>query len=145
MRSVVLHTFRRTLPLVGVCLLQRAQSARSGQGAQSVLPRPQGARLAGLRSTKVAGPEGPERDPAAAWLRAILAQALKDEKSGDAPWEPTPFFGEGPRNPALELRKAIAKTILESDPMPGAVPILAWYFEEEVCTALAGAGGDGVG
>jgi hypothetical protein len=81
--------------------------------------------------TKVAAPEGPERDKAAAWLRAILAQALKDEKSGDAPWEPTPFFGEGPQNPARELRKAIVKTILDSEPMPGAVPILAWYFEEE--------------
>jgi hypothetical protein len=81
--------------------------------------------------TKVAGPEGPERDKAAAWLRAILAQALKDEKSGDAPWEPTPFFNEGPRNLARELRKEIAKRILDSGPMPGAVPILAWYFEEE--------------
>src|SRR5258708_5582434 len=49
-----------------------------------------------------------ESDQTAAWLRALLAQSVKDEKSGDAPWQATPFFGGGGQNPARELRKWIA-------------------------------------
>src|SRR5437899_545941 len=60
---------------------------------------------AALKKLATAG--NAESEQTAAWLVALLAQSLKDEKSGEAPWQATPFFGEGGQNPARELRKWI--------------------------------------
>jgi hypothetical protein len=45
---------------------------------------------------KLASAAKAESDQAAEWLLAILAQSVKDEKSGDAPWQATVFRGRRP-------------------------------------------------
>src|SRR5262249_32214051 len=58
------------------------------------------------------------------------------EKSGEAPWQATPFFGEGGQNPARELRKWIAIDLGKSEPLPAALPVLQWFFDEEPMPAF---------
>jgi len=72
-----------------------------------------------------------ERDSAAVYLRALLAQTAKDERSGAAPWRATPFWGEGPENPARNLRKAIAASFADGKPPVAALPVMRWYLDEE--------------
>lgn len=85
---------------------------------------------AALKKLMTAGSEGGQT---AAWLRALLAQSLKDEKSGEAPWQATPFFGEGGQNPARELRRWIAIELGQSEPLPAALPVLRWFLRTRSC------------
>jgi hypothetical protein len=85
---------------------------------------------------KLAADDASQRKASAAWLRALLAQALKDEKSGAAPWRATPYWGSSGENPARNLRRDIARALAEAQPLPGAVPVLRWFFEEEVLPNL---------
>src|SRR5262249_8189280 len=84
---------------------------------------------------KLASAAKADRDQAAKWLQGILAESVKDEKSGEAPWQATPFFGSGGQNPARELRKWIAIELSRSDALPAALPILRWYFADEFVPA----------
>jgi hypothetical protein len=85
---------------------------------------------------KLATAGNAESDQMAAWLRALLVQTSKDEKSGEAPWQATPFFGGGGQNPARELRKWIAIELGRSEPLPAALPVLRWFFDEEFMPAF---------
>jgi hypothetical protein len=85
---------------------------------------------------RLASDDAAQRKQAADYLRALLAQALKDEESGAAPWRPTPFFGEGPRNAARELRKEIAGALAEAPASAGAIGVVRWFLEEEKLSQL---------
>jgi hypothetical protein len=89
---------------------------------------------AALKKLATAG--SAESEQMAGWLRALLAQSVKDEKSGEAPWAATPFFGGGGQNPARELRKWIAIELGKSEPLPAALPVLRWFFDEETMPAF---------
>jgi hypothetical protein len=77
-----------------------------------------------------------ESDEMAASLRALLTQAMRDDKSGKGPGEATPFFGEGGQNLARELRRWIAFELSQSEPLPAALPVLRWFFEKEFMPAF---------
>jgi hypothetical protein len=77
-----------------------------------------------------------QRETAATWLRALLAQALKDEKSGLDLWRATPFFGESAQNEAREVRKWVAIRMAKAEPLAGALPVVRWYFQEETQPAF---------
>lgn len=71
------------------------------------------------------------REQAAAYLRALLDQALSDERSGKARWRATPFFHGESVNAAVTLRERIADALAESPATPAALPIVRWYLEHE--------------
>lgn len=86
---------------------------------------------------KLALPDPKEREQASAWLVAILAQSLKDEKSGTAPWRATPYWGSSGENPARNLRTNIARALAETKQVPaGALPALRWFFDAEFLPAV---------
>jgi lysophospholipase L1-like esterase len=85
---------------------------------------------------KLAKPATPEREAAALYLRMLLAQALKDEKLGTAPWRATPYWGSSGENPARNLRTTIADQLAAANALPGAVPVLRWFFDDEILPAL---------
>ena len=66
---------------------------------------------------------------AAAYLVALLDQALKDELSGKVPWRATPFWGSSGENPARELRESIARRLSGAEPPPAALPICQWLLD----------------
>lgn len=73
-----------------------------------------------------------ERSEAAVYLRDLLAQALKDEQSGAAPWQATPFWGESARNPARELRRQVVRQFVERKQLPlECLPLVRWVLESE--------------
>ncbi len=86
---------------------------------------------------KLASTDARERERASGWLVALLGQALKDEKSGAAPWRATPFWGSSGENPARNLRTRIASAVAEAkEPPAGAIPVLRWYFDSEFLPAV---------
>jgi hypothetical protein len=80
---------------------------------------------------KLSGSDAAQRDQAAAYLRALVAQAFKDERSGAVPWRATPFFHGEMVNSAVALRERVAGELAESKGLPAALPVLRWYLEEE--------------
>ena len=78
---------------------------------------------------------------ASRYLLALLNQATKDERSGKAPWQATPFWGGGAENPAVKLRGWVAAAFREGDVPQRAVSVLAWLLKEETQPrAVASAG-----
>jgi hypothetical protein len=126
-----------------LCLLCVASPPLAGAGAlEEDAAKTLKAYYAGKRNIdpaaavkKLASPAKTESDQAAKWLQAILGQSVKDEESGDAPWQATPFFGGGGQNPARELRKWIAIELSRNDATPAALPVLRWYFTDEFVPA----------
>jgi hypothetical protein len=86
--------------------------------------------------SRLATEDGPRRDVAAAYLRTLLDQALKDEVSGAAPWLATPFWGSSGQNPARELRKSIAAALFEAAATPAAIPVARWFLDHEKLSQL---------
>jgi hypothetical protein len=64
-------------------------------------------------------------------LVALLDQAQKDELSGNAPWQATPFWGESAENPARELRRRIAES-----PSGAQVAVVRWFLSHETVDAF---------
>jgi hypothetical protein len=93
--------------------------------AGEVTPPPWDEPLRSLASGTV-----PERFSAAAYLRALADRSLADERSGDAPWRATPYWGGRPENPARQLRNAIVHS-LKATPRAEAEPVLRWFLERE--------------
>jgi hypothetical protein len=89
-------------------------------------PPPWTAPLKQLESDK---PE--ERQQAAAFLRELVAQAHEHERTGKAPWRSTPYWGGGADVPARTLRERVAKELGEAKALPGALPVLSWYLDNE--------------
>jgi hypothetical protein len=86
---------------------------------------------------KLAAADAKERARASAWLVEIVAQALKDEQSGAAPWRATPFWGSSGENPARNLRTNIARALAETKEVPASsIPLLRWYFTTEFLPAV---------
>jgi hypothetical protein len=79
-----------------------------------------------------------QRAQAASYLCDLLNQALKDEQSGVAPWEASPFWGSGGSNPARDIREQIAAALTSSPSTSGAVPVVRWFLENEKLTRLQG-------
>ena len=65
------------------------------------------------------------------FLSAVLDQATKDETSGTAPWQATPFWSAGGENPARNLRRYPAQWLASGSPSPASLPVLRWYLEHD--------------
>jgi hypothetical protein len=68
-------------------------------------------------------------EAAATFLVGVLDQAAKDETSGTAPWQATPFWSAGGENPARNLRRYPAQWLASSNPAVASLPLLRWYLE----------------
>jgi hypothetical protein len=77
-----------------------------------------------------------QQTKAAAYLRDLLAQALKDELAGLDPRQMSPFWGEGPTSKARELRQSVAAALGKAAPTPRVLPVVRWFLEEEKLTEL---------
>jgi hypothetical protein len=76
--------------------------------------------------------KGPEqRKLAAQYLSDLLEQSLRDERSGAAPWQATPFWGSSGENPARKLRSSIADALKDAMLQPEALPVVRWLVERE--------------
>jgi hypothetical protein len=84
---------------------------------------------AALKRLSAAVPK--ERREAAAYLHALLAQALQDERSGDAPWRATPYWGSSGENPARQLREEIAGRLGGAGSAAEILPVLRWFLDVE--------------
>jgi hypothetical protein len=87
---------------------------------------------------RLAAADPVERAQAASYLRDLLDQALKDELAGIAPWQASPFWGNGGSNPARGLRERVAAALTATPPAPGAVPVVRWFLEHEKLSRLQG-------
>jgi hypothetical protein len=71
------------------------------------------------------------RQRSVAYLVDLLDQAVQDEKSGKAPWQATPFWGEGAQNQGRELRRRTARPLADGVVTPEALPLVQWLLENE--------------
>src|SRR5262245_44853807 len=105
--------------LAGLSLLAGLVFATAARPATGPLPDPAAALqrystdpdapapcAAALR--QLSAPRAEDRRKAAAYLVELVTLALADERSREAPWQATPFFGAGPESPARNLRGQIA-------------------------------------
>ena len=75
--------------------------------------------------------KGTDRREAASFLRALLDQALRHEKSGKAPWRATPYWGGGAEVPARDLRGIVAEELAKITPPSEALTLFRWYLDNE--------------
>jgi hypothetical protein len=80
---------------------------------------------------QLAAKESDARQSAATYLRVLLEQSLKDQKSGVAPWRATPYWGQNGENPARVLREPIIEALLEVNVPDEEVPVLGWYIDQQ--------------
>jgi hypothetical protein len=85
---------------------------------------------------RLASKEKNERETASTWLCTILTKALKDEKSSKSWWLAAPFWGYGDANPSRQLRVEIANALRDTEASPGFVPVLQWFFDQEIVPYL---------
>jgi hypothetical protein len=86
--------------------------------------------------TRLGGADAADAERAGVYLRALLTQAVKDERSGAAPWRATPFWGSSGENPAIKLREAIAEQLGDGKFSAAVLPVVRWYLEEEPLAGL---------
>jgi hypothetical protein len=86
--------------------------------------------------TRLAGADAADAERAGTYLCALLAQALKDERSGVAAWRPTPFWGSSGENPAIILRETIAEQLGDGKFSAAVLPVVRWYLEAEPLARL---------
>jgi hypothetical protein len=72
-----------------------------------------------------------QRKLAAQYLSDLLEQSLRDERSGAAPWQATPYWGSSGENPARNLRTSIADALKDATLQPEALPVVRWLVERE--------------
>jgi hypothetical protein len=85
---------------------------------------------------RLSGKASAKRTKAALYLRALLDQALKDELSGAAPWQATPFWGSSGENPARNLRVAIAEALAKAPPSLATLTPVRWFLGHEKLARL---------
>ena len=72
-----------------------------------------------------------ERDKAAQDLVALMERSYEHEKSGEAPWHATPYWGGRMENPARKLRGTIAESLDKTPGVPEILPIIRWLLANE--------------
>jgi hypothetical protein len=142
----------RALPaLLVATLLAAAPSARAQTALEPVAPGAEGRRafddLAAFYAEKGKKPDvgraidalgakdEAKRRAAAAYVEALLAQSLADERNGRAPWRRLPFWGGGSESDAREIRKEIAAAVGERAAGEGALGPALWLVREDPLAA----------
>jgi hypothetical protein len=114
----------------GVCIGQPTPEISTGKDLQAYYSTgkapPWNAEVKNLSSDKPV-----ERDKAANYLVALLDQAQADERSGNAPWRATPFWGGGAENPAQDLRGQIVKELSKAPASIASLSVIRWYLDRE--------------
>ena len=72
-----------------------------------------------------------ERSNAAKHLVDLMEQSYQDEKSGQAPWQATPFWGGPMENPARQLRSAIVASLDKTPAESEILPVVRWLLANE--------------
>lgn len=72
-----------------------------------------------------------KRQQAAAWLKEVLAQTLKDEKSSPLPWAKSAWWADSSGHPTRWLREEIVEALAKSSVSEETLLVLRWFLDEE--------------